>query len=69
MYHENINTLTYFQADKQKKLCIKKHDVRHIESEIKQYGYAYCYNQTLVEELEKKGYIVDGDMVIKNGSL
>jgi uncharacterized protein YdhG (YjbR/CyaY superfamily) len=69
MYHENINTLAYFQTDKPKKAVYKTNDVRHIESEIKQYGYAYCYNQTLVEELKKKGYIVDGDMVIKNGSL
>lgn len=69
MYHENINTLGYFQSDKVKKAVYKSNDVKHMESEIKQYGYAYCYNQTVIEELKAKGYIVDGDMVSKNVSL
>lgn len=69
MFRNNENTLSFFQTDKPKKAVYKTNNVRHIESEIKQYGYAYCYNQTLVEELKMKGYIVDGDMVIKNGSL
>lgn len=67
-----MKTLTRSHISKRispQKAVYKTNNIRHIESEIKQYGYAYCYNQTLVEELKKKGYIVDGDMVIKNGSL
>jgi len=68
MFRNNENTLPFFQVNK-KKSFYKPRNVEHIENEIKQYGFAYCYNQDVMNELQMKGYIVEDDIVRKNDSL